>query len=126
MIRLERASLLVLLMAMTLLLSSLTFAWLHITSASDGARLGPYAPFGESPWQPNGVLATPLQGEDDGLQQNDLIVAVNGVGIEMWLQAPMSPAIDRPEWKPGQIIVYSVVRDGIPRDVPIRLRAYPL
>src|SRR5262245_22076775 len=124
--RFVRAPFAIVCVALCLLSLPLCFIWLHLISPFDGARLGPDEPFGQSAWKANGVLATPLQDEDDGLHKDDLIVAVDGVSVEAWVQALTSPGFKRPQWKIGDTITYGVVRDGNRLDVPVRLRAYPL
>jgi signal transduction histidine kinase len=124
--RFVRSPVTAVLLAICLFSLPLGLVYLHLTSPFDGARLGPDEPFGESAWKADGILATPLQDEGTGLQKNDLIVAVDGISVEAWVQALASPDIERPQWKPDQVIIYSVVRNGTRQDIPVRLRTYPL
>ena len=63
------------------------FLLLHMTSPSDGARLAP----GEPDWRPDGVIVTPIKEQSTGLQQGDVVVAVEGSSIESWTQALLEP-----------------------------------
>src|SRR5258708_7318969 len=116
----------ILFVAMGLCVLSLIFAGMHLSSPSDGTRLGPEEPFGVPAWKADGILATPLEDTIDGLQQNDLIVAIEGTSIERWTQVLTDFSFPRPQWKAGQLVTYSVIRNGIRLDVPIRLRPYQL
>ena len=116
----------VLIAAIAFFVLSLGFAWLHLTGPSDGARLGPEEPFGEGAWRPDGILATPIEDPADGLHQSDLIVAIDGTSIQTWAQAITDFSFPRPQWNPGQQVIYSVVRNGIRLDVPVLMRPYPL
>src|SRR5262245_56425874 len=124
--RLVRAPIAVALVALCLLALPLAFIWLHLTSPFDGARLGPDEPFTQSAWTADGILATPLQDEPDGMRKNDLIIAVDGNSVQDWVAALTSPTFKRPQWEVGQTVNYTVVRSGTRLDVPVRLRAYPL
>lgn len=60
-----------------------------------------------------------------GLKAGDEIVAIEGHTVWEWGERAWqgSPA---PDWQVGQVLVYQVRRDGQVRDVPVRLRAFPL
>src|SRR4051812_10919779 len=98
----ESVRVLVLLTALTFPLFSFGFAWSHLSSPSDGARLGPDEPFGEAAWMPDGILATPLEENIDGMHQNDLIVAVDGTSIDAWVNTLTILDYPRPRWAVGQ------------------------
>ncbi len=66
----RRNHLVVILTALGAVFLGMSFLLLHITSPSDGARLSP----GQSVWQTDGVVVTPLQ--PGGLHQGDVVVAV--------------------------------------------------
>ena len=59
-------------------LLGVAFLLLHLTGPSDGARLAP----GEPDWRPDGVIVTPIKEQSSGLQQGDVVVAVEGSSIE--------------------------------------------
>jgi hypothetical protein len=122
----NRAHLIVLFTALGMLLLSLGFVWLHLSSPSDGVRLGPDEPFGEVAWKSDGILVTSLEESTEGLHQNDLIVAVDGISIESWAQALITFDYPRPQWHVGESVPYSVIRAGVLMDVVVRLRPYPL
>ena len=103
-------------------LLGVAFLLLHMTGPSDGARLAP----GEPDWRPDGVIVTPIKEQSTGLQQGDVVVAVEGSSIESWTQALLEPGIARPQWHVGQTITYTVVRNGHRLDVPVTLEPYPL
>lgn len=98
------------------------FVVLHLTTPSDGARLDPSQPV----WRANGVVITPLRQEISGLRSGDLVVAVNGTSLESsaWDLANLSAP--RPSWQRGQVVTYTVVRNGLTQDVPVHLGPYPL
>jgi two-component system, NarL family, sensor kinase len=103
-------------------LLGVAFLLLHLTGPSDGARLAP----GEPDWRPDGVIVTPMKEQSSGLQQGDVVVAVEGSSIESWTQALLEPGLARPQWHVGQTITYTVVRNGHRLNVPVTLEPYPL
>src|SRR3712207_538190 len=100
----ERANLLVLLSATGVLLLAAAFLWLHLMSPSDGARLQP----GAVAWKPNGVVIMPLHAYPNGLQEGDVVVAVDGHSMEAWARALFQPGMARPVWHVGQTVPYTV------------------
>jgi hypothetical protein len=106
---------------MAFLLSS-TFIWLQVTSPSDGVRLEP----GEPVWRPNGVVVTPLTTRASALQDDDLVTAIAGRGMDFWVQALFWPGMPRPQWHFGQVVTYTVVRNERPLDIVVMLERYPI
>jgi hypothetical protein len=120
--RLDRPGLAVLLLALGMLLLAGAFLGLRLMSPSDGARLKA----GGGAWQTDGVVVVPLQNQPDGLKEDDVVVAVDGRGLETWAQSLFDAGADRPKWAFGQSVTYRVIRDGEPQDVPVTLGSYPL
>lgn len=58
-----------------------------------------------------------------GLRAGDLMVALNGVKLEGASDADLKKA--RAEWKPGQQVQYTVVRDGKSQDLTLTLGSWP-
>jgi two-component system, NarL family, sensor kinase len=102
------------------ILLGVAFLLLHATGPSDGTRLAP----GQSVWRANGVMVTPLH--PSGLHQGDVVVAIEGKNMESWAQGLFTIGLARPQWRVGQTITYTVLRDGHSLDVPVTLEAYPL
>ena len=108
--------------ALIVLALGVALFWLRVTTPSDGARLK----IEEWPWRPDGFVVTPIDEGLVGLRRGDLVVAVDRRSLESWAQALFVPGAPHPRWHIGQMIVYTVVRDGRIVDVPIALRRFPL
>lgn len=115
-----RARFTTILLACGVIFLGVAFLLLHETGPSDGARLAP----GQSVWQFDGVVVTPLQ--PGGLRQGDVVVAVEGKSLESWARELFDPGSARPRWHVGQTITYTVLRHGQSLNVPVILQAYPL
>ena len=61
--------------------------------------------------------------EAAGLQAGDILVALNGVGLKKENDEALSKA--RKEWKPGQVVSYSVKRGSGTREVSVTLGSWP-
>jgi membrane-associated protease RseP (regulator of RpoE activity) len=61
--------------------------------------------------------------EAAGLQSGDILVALNGVGLKKENDEAMSKA--RKEWKPGQVVSYTVKRGSSSKEVSVTLGAWP-
>jgi two-component system, NarL family, sensor kinase len=118
----KRTRLTVLLASAAMIALGIAFVWLHLATPSDGARLDP----GQAVWRPNGVVVALLRPQPASLRPGDVIVAVAGRSMESWAQALLDPTVPRPQWHLGQTVMYTVVRDGAPLDVPVTLAPYPL
>ncbi|MFO7662742.1 MAG: hypothetical protein R6X18_09125 [Chloroflexota bacterium] len=86
----------------------LVFVALRITMQSDGAWLQP----GTNPWQPDGVIVTPLIEYPGGVRGGDVVLAVEGVRLEQWAADMLTDRLDLPE--PGTVdtLRYEVRRDA--------------
>lgn len=115
-----RARFTTILLACGVIFLGVAFLLLNATGPSEGARLAP----GQSVWQSEGVVVTPLQ--PSGLRQGDVVVAVEGKSLESWARELFDPGIARPQWHVGQTIIYTVLRHGQSLNVPVILQAYPL
>lgn len=104
------------------LLLPVPFIWLHITTPSDGARLS------RSPqmFTQEGVAIFPYESGGSLLHEEDIVTAVDGTSIEAWMRGLLTPGTDRPTWQVGQTVIYSVLRQGNPIEVPIILGSLPL
>jgi signal transduction histidine kinase len=118
----ERARLMILLAATAMVALGAAFVWLHIASPSDSARLNP----GQSAWRANGLIVTVLRPQPGGLLSGDIVVAVDGKSTESWAQALFDPNATRPQWQVGQVVTYTVERDGVIMTMPVTLVSYPL
>jgi len=96
--------------------------WLRVTTPSDGARMK----IEEWPWRSEGFVVAPIDNQPGGLQQGDLVVAIDGRSLEAWAQVLFTAGAPRPHWRMGQTVVYTVLRDGRLVDVPIILRGFPI
>ncbi len=61
--------------------------------------------------------------ESAGLQQGDVLVALNGVAFKKENDEALHSA--RKEWKPGQVVTYTVKRGGGEQKVNVTLGAWP-
>jgi signal transduction histidine kinase len=115
--RFNRASLALLAFAVVCWSLLLAFVGLHLAAPSDGARLAGGAETG-------GLRVAPLT--DSGLQENDAVIAVGGRSVESLVRALTDFSQLESQGAFGQTIIYTVLRDGEQRVVPITLEPYPL
>lgn len=120
--QLNAVSLRVVFIAIGVVLPAAAFLWLHLASPSDGARLEP----GLAVWRSDGVVLTPLRVQASGLHPGDVLVAVNGTSVESWARRLFDLSISRPQWHFGQTVIYTIVRQGHPLNIPVSLGHYPL
>jgi hypothetical protein len=120
--QLNAVSLRVVLIAIGVVLPAAIFLWLHLASPSDGARLEP----GLAVWRPDGVVLTPLRAQANGLRPGDVLVAVDGTSVESWARRLFDLSAPHPQWRSGQTVTYTVVRQGHPLNIPVPLGHYPL
>lgn len=118
----KRARLAISLAATLMVALGVAFVWLHLATPSDGARLNP----GQPAWRANGLVVTVLRQQADGLRDGDIVVAVDGKSTESWAHALFDPNVARPQWHVGQVVTYTVERDGVTMNVPVTLIPYPL
>jgi two-component system NarL family sensor kinase len=123
----NRPAALVLLAAVVNLALFGAFLGLRLARPSDGARLQP----GADAYTADGVIVTPLVDEADSLQPGDVVVTVAGRTLESWAEAllcwrPFCVPPERPHWRAGDTVIYSVLRDGGLQEVEVVLRPYPL
>jgi signal transduction histidine kinase len=115
--RFDRASLALLAIAAVFWSLFLTFVGLHLAAPSDGARI-----VGRS--ETGGLRVAPLT--DSGLQENDAVIAVGGRSVESLVRALTDFSQPGSQGAFGQTAIYTLLRDGEQRDVPITLEPYPL
>jgi hypothetical protein len=113
----NRASLALLAIAAVFWSLFAAFVGLHLAAPSDGARVLGWAESG-------GVRVAPLVA--DGLQENDVVIAIDGRSVESLARALADFGQPAPQWAFGQTVVYTIQRDREQLEVPIQLRTYPL
>ena len=103
-----------------LFLAGIVLAYQLITP-SDGARIekNPQA------WDSRGVWLLSYT-QSNGLQDNDLLVAIDGEPVVRLVERLFQPGVEPLAWTIGQTVVYQVWRDGEILDIPIRLGRQPL
>jgi signal transduction histidine kinase len=89
------------------------FVWGRATAPSDGARISFYG----DGWSSAGVRIAPIDAPAAGLQDGDLVVAVDDRPMDDWLADAADRSVDRPT--AGTPIPYGVVRDGTPLSVAV-------
>ncbi|MFO7663910.1 MAG: hypothetical protein R6X18_15140, partial [Chloroflexota bacterium] len=100
----------------------LSFVLLRVLTPSDGVRLQP----GTNPWQPDGLIVTPLIEYPAGLRAGDVVVAVEGVRLEQWAADMLSRQLDLPDVRPGDTLRYEVRRDAEMIVLRQQIGPYPL
>lgn len=118
----DRASIAVLLGALALLSLGGAALWSQATDPSDGTRLS----LQQTVWRSDGVVATTVDEQPGSLRNGDLVVAVEGRALGSLARSLFAPASSRPALELGQILTYTVVREGRTLDVPVTLRRFPL
>lgn len=58
-----------------------------------------------------------------GLQPGDVLYALNGVPIAQEDKAALAKA--RKDWKPGQLVTYTIKREGVDREIKLTLAPMP-
>jgi C-terminal processing protease CtpA/Prc len=61
--------------------------------------------------------------EHSGLQPGDVLYALNGVRIVQENKSALAAA--RKEWKPGQLVTYTIKREGVDREIRLTLAPMP-
>lgn len=90
------------------LVLAVAFVGLRAFMPSDGARIAFYG----DGWSDAGVRIAPIDTPAPGLEDGDLVVAVDGRSIDSWLGAATDRTAGRPD--PAAAIRYDVVRAGVP------------
>ncbi len=98
------------------------FVWRQISGPSDGAWIIP----SRQGWTADGVTVSPLVSRSGGLHDGDVVIALDGVPIEAVAGTLWQPWRARLRWTSGQVVVYTVQRDGLRTAVPVTLGRYPL
>jgi len=109
------------LIAVSFLLLGLSFVFARAQTPYDGARLEP----GQQAWLPEGVLISPLTKSPGGLQNGDLITAVDGKPIQELAQGLVH--FNFHNFTPGTrgTITYSIIRQGKRMEIDVSQTAYP-
>jgi hypothetical protein len=76
-------------------------------------------------YQHDGIVAFVTPGTVSRLAEGDLIMAVEGVPIAEWAERLFQPGADRLSWAPGQIVRYSILRQGRPLELTVTLVRLP-
>lgn len=98
------------------------FTTLHLTSPSDGAYLKP----GGDVWKEEGVVVTPLSDDFRGLKEGDIVVAVAGRSLAEWINGLDDLKVIQPNWRYGDKVPYTVIRDESRVDIQVTLGKFPL
>jgi signal transduction histidine kinase len=88
------------------LAAPLVFVWVRDHTPADGARISWY----EDAWSAEGVLIDPIDAPAPGLEDGDVVLAVDDRTINEWLPAVADPSVARPN--PSLTMPYEVRRDG--------------
>ena len=110
------------LFALFCLLLPVLFIWLHLITPSDEARLSS----GLIIYTDQGVVVSPYESGQGLLQEGDVISAVDGVPMQVWLRSLGLPGSSGLSLQPGQTILYTVLRKGELLDLKIPLGTLPL
>lgn len=98
------------------------FLLARMLGPSDGARLEPGTPV----WYSDGVTVTTLVEQSGGLRTGDRVIAIAGESLTVWADQVLNPAAPRPRWQVGDIVPYTVLRDGQRIELRVQLIPYPL
>ncbi len=118
----SRASLAVLLVSIFFITLAALFFFLRVTTPSDGARI---LSGRADAWQPNGVAIAPIVEQPSGLRDGDVVIAIDGRALESYAETWFDWRAPRPQWRVGQTLTYTLLRDGRAQDVPVTLTRYP-
>jgi hypothetical protein len=102
-----------------LFLVGVVFVYQSLTP-SDGARIDKRP----DAWQKHGIYLHPYS-ENSGLQENDLLVAINGESLESLIERLFAREMVSQGWKVGQHVEYQVIRDGKELTISVQLSAQP-
>ena len=101
---------------------SLAFLALRITTGSDGGRQEP----GEQGISPAGIKIKLLTAQPAGLQDGDIVTTVEDLSLDDWLKNLFNTNLSRPDWQPGGIVAYTILRNEQDIDLSVNLIDYPL
>ena len=74
------------------LAAPIVFVWVRDHTPSDGARVSWY----EDAWSAEGVLIDPIDAPAAGLQDGDVVRAIEGRTIDAWLGEVLNGSAERP------------------------------
>lgn len=98
--------------------ASLAFVAFRLAGASDGAVV----PFYADAWSADGVrVAIDGSSSGGGLAAGDVVTAVAGRPLAVWLDGVLDPGLGRSGLEPGAPVLYTVRRDGAIAEVPVVL-----
>jgi signal transduction histidine kinase len=120
MIQANRSSFLVPILAIAVLLLALGFAWLRVSTPSDGTRLAP----DEAIWRADGVAIALRQSTPAGPRAGDVVLAIDGKSLAARAAEIFQPR-QPPAYQTGQIVRYTVRRGDRVLEVPVTLAPYP-
>ena len=113
----EPSQLISLLVAITSIALTALFAWLRLTSPSDGARFN----YSVLAWKPEGIAATPTGDSPNDLRENDIVTAIDDRPLESWVKDLFVPITWGSDRVMGQIVPYTVLREGETHILSIQL-----
>jgi hypothetical protein len=98
------------------LLPALFIGW-HFITPSDGARLSR----ANQVFSADGAILSPYAGSGTPIQEGDVLLAVNGASIRSKAEALFCPRLAAPAFRPGDTLEYSILRDGQPLTLQLKL-----
>lgn len=99
------------------------FFFMRAATPSDGARMLAT----DNVWHSDGVIVTPWREEPDGLRRGDKVIAVSGTPMLTLAQAAVlgRESVVHLDYRFDARPVYTVMRNGTPIEVRVRLRPFP-
>jgi hypothetical protein len=111
-----------LLYALFCLLIPASFIYLHLSMPSDGARLST----GDRWFTSAGAVVSTYDPGITTLEEGDVVIGVAEAEMVHWANSLFKPGVSRPEWKFGETVTYTVIRDDETLDLNIRLGGLPV
>lgn len=117
--KVSSAQYLVAVAGMALLLVTGLLVWVRATTPSDGSVVQ----LSNAPWDGDRLRLTFVLDSSSGLRAGDVVTRINGQPLSSALERG---AVARGELREGDRLTYTVVRQGVERNVDTRLGAFPL
>lgn len=101
---------------------SLVFITMRLSVPSDAARQA----LGASVFTESAVTVYPIVEYPTGLRGGDSVLRVDGQDLILWTRAIFTLNAPNTDWRVGDTITYTVLRNGSVEDVPVLLRPFPI
>jgi hypothetical protein len=98
------------------------FIYLHLSTPSDGARLST----DDQMFTTTGAVVSPYDPGSSMIREGDVIRTVNGEELSEWAGRLFGLDFSGPEWKFGEVVAYTIIRDAQVLDVKIELGRLPV